>query len=119
MRLKYAADVRTLIWTLLFTPGLAALLYARPNLISSLWWLSCYFALACGVIAHNHNHAPTFESKPLNSWRSRTGSRSSTGIRIFALIPTHNLNHHKFVNKAGDATITWRATPRRTTRSSR
>ena len=25
-------------------------------------------------------------------------------------MPTHNLNHHKFVNKAGDATITWRHT---------
>lgn len=109
MRLKYAADVRTLIWTLIFTPGLAALLYARPNLIPSLWWLSCYFALACGVIAHNHNHAPTFESKPLNSFFANWIS-IFYGYPTFAWIPTHNLNHHKFVNKAGDATITWRHT---------
>src|SRR5207244_6918153 len=28
----------------------------------------------------------------------------------FAWIPTHNLNHHKYVDRAGDATITWRLT---------
>lgn len=109
MRLRSAADVRTLFWTLVLTPGLAALLYAKPNLISSLWWVSCYFALACGIIAHNHNHCPTFEKKPVNSafaiWIS-----IFYGYPTFAWIPTHNLNHHKFVNKPGDATITWRHT---------
>lgn len=25
-------------------------------------------------------------------------------------LPTHNLNHHKLVNRRGDATITWRYT---------
>jgi fatty acid desaturase len=34
------------------------------------------------------------------------------GYPTFAWIPTHNLNHHKFVNKPGDATITWRFTNR-------
>src|SRR5690606_37355401 len=32
------------------------------------------------------------------------------GFPTFAWIPTHNLNHHKYVNKPGDATITWRFT---------
>jgi hypothetical protein len=32
------------------------------------------------------------------------------GYPTFAWVPTHNLNHHKFVNKPGDATITWRYT---------
>ncbi|MBK6693752.1 MAG: fatty acid desaturase [Myxococcales bacterium] len=109
MRLRYASDVRTLLWTFVLTPALAALLYARPALVPYLSWVSCYFALACGVIAHNHNHCPTFESKRANSifagWIS-----IFYGYPTFAWIPTHNLNHHKFVNKAGDATITWRFT---------
>src|SRR5690606_31135034 len=36
------------------------------------------------------------------------------GYPLFAWIPTHNLNHHKLVNRAGDATITWRYTKRHT-----
>lgn len=107
MRLRYAADVRTLFWTLVLAPGLAALLYARPELIPYLAWVSCYLALACGVIAHNHNHCPTFESKPVNSAFANWIS-IFYGYPTFAWIPTHNLNHHKFVNKEGDATITWR-----------
>lgn len=107
MRLKYAADLRTLLWTLVLAPGLAVLLYLRPELVSKLSWVSCYFALACGVIAHNHNHCPTFESKKVNSAFANWIS-IFYGYPTFAWIPTHNLNHHKFVNKAGDATITWR-----------
>src|SRR6476646_7962464 len=109
MRLRYAADVRTLVWTFVFAPGLAALLYARPELIGKLWWVSCYFALACGIIAHNHNHAPTLESTRANSIFANWIS-VFYGYPTFAWIPTHNLNHHKFVNKPGDATITWRYT---------
>ena len=36
------------------------------------------------------------------------------GFPTFAWIPTHNLNHHKYVNKAGDATITWRYSKKNT-----
>jgi beta-carotene hydroxylase len=107
---RFTADYRTLLWVTL-TPALVAYQYARPDLIPYLWWLSCYFALACGVIAHNHNHCPTFKNKTANqifaSWIS-----IFYGYPTFAWIPTHNLNHHKYVNRAGDATITWRYTNR-------
>lgn len=86
-----------------------ALQYARPELVPYLSVVSCYFALACGVIAHNHNHCPTFASKRANQlfalWISLF-----YGYPTFAWIPTHNLNHHRFVNREGDATITWRFT---------
>lgn len=108
MLLRNAADRRTILWVLL-APLLVALHYARPDLSLYLLPLSCYFALACGIIAHNHNHCPTFHSKRLNrvfgSWISLF-----YGYPTFAWIPTHNLNHHKFVNREGDATITWRFT---------
>jgi beta-carotene hydroxylase len=109
MRLRFIADVRTLVWALLLTPTCVALQFARPDWVPYLCWISCYFALSCGVIAHNHNHCPTFEGKRANGW---FGNWLSVfyGYPTFAWIPTHNLNHHKLVNRAGDATITWRYT---------
>jgi fatty acid desaturase len=108
---RFAADYRTLLWTMVLTPGLVALQFARPELVPYLFWVSCYLALSCGVIAHNHNHCPTFKDKRYNqlfgNWIS-----VFYGYPTFAWIPTHNLNHHKLVNRAGDATITWRYTNR-------
>jgi fatty acid desaturase len=110
MGLKYRADWRTLLWTAI-GPTIVALQFARPALVPYLWWVSCYFALSFGVIAHNHNHCPTFRSRAANdlfgSWLS-----IFYGYPTFAWIPTHNLNHHRYVNTEGDATITWRFTNR-------
>lgn len=92
-------------------PVVALGMYAAPGLIPYLCPLACYLALSAGVIAHNHNHCPTFRGRRLNgvlaAWLS-----IFYGYPTFAWIPTHNLNHHKFINKAGDATITWRYTNR-------
>src|SRR5215831_3192434 len=108
MHLRYAADRRTLAWALAM-PVVALIPYFRPELAVWLCPLSCYLALSAGVIAHNHNHTPTFRGRGLNAafgnWLS-----IFYGYPTFAWVPTHNLNHHKFVNKAGDATITWRHT---------
>ena len=102
------ADRRTLVWAVAM-PVVALLPYVRPELAVWLWPLSCYLALSAGVIAHNHNHTPTFRGRTLNAifgnWLS-----IFYGYPTYAWVPTHNLNHHKFVNKAGDATITWRFT---------
>jgi beta-carotene hydroxylase len=110
MGLKYRADWRTLLWTAI-GPAIVGLQYARPALVPYLWWVSCYFALSFGVIAHNHNHCPTFRSRQANDW---FGGWLSIfyGYPTFAWIPTHNLNHHRYVNTDGDATITWRFTNR-------
>ncbi|OQX68911.1 MAG: fatty acid desaturase [Sorangiineae bacterium NIC37A_2] len=107
--LRYRADIRTLLWMLVFAPGLVALQYARPDLLPYLSWLSFYFAISASTIAHNHQHCPTFENKTLNTLFSYWIS-IIYGFPTFAWIPTHNLNHHKYVNKPGDATITWRFT---------
>jgi len=102
-------DYRTLLWVFVLAPLVIATQYARPDL--GLWLLpvSCYFAIAAGVIAHNHMHRPTLRAKWANelfsSWISVL-----YGYPVFAWLPTHNLNHHKLVNKRGDATITWRYT---------
>jgi fatty acid desaturase len=107
---RHAADYRTVLWTLI-AAALIAVQYARPGWIPYLFWVSCYFAVSCGVIAHNHNHSPTFRDKRVNqafgNWIS-----IFYGFPTFAWIPTHNLNHHKYLNTEGDATITWRFTNR-------
>lgn len=107
--LRYKADRRTLLWMLVFSPGLVILQYVRPELVPYLCWLSFYFAISAAVIAHNHQHCPTFKDKRANTLFSYWIS-IIYGFPTFAWIPTHNLNHHKFVNKPGDATITWRFT---------
>jgi beta-carotene hydroxylase len=112
MRPRFAADYRTLLWVFI-TAALVAVQFARPELVVWLCLPSCYFALSCGVIAHNHNHCPTFASKGMNQLFGNVIS-VFYGYPVFAWIPTHNLNHHKFVNRAGDATITWRFTNKHT-----
>lgn len=109
---RNTADYRTLLWTLM-PVVMIAVQYARPELIPYLWWVTCYFALACGVIAHNHNHCPTFRGRGMNQ---AFGNWISVfyGYPTFAWIPTHNLNHHKYLNTEGDATITWRYTNKHT-----
>ena len=108
MRLRNPADYRTVLWV-----GLAILLvamqYARSDWVIYLSPISCYLAIACGVIAHNHNHRPTFRSRRLNNFFGHILT-VFYGYPTLMWIPTHNLNHHRFVNRPGDATITWRHT---------
>lgn len=110
MILRHRRDVQTLIWALAM-PVVSTAQYFRPELIPYLFPVSCYLALCAGVIAHNHNHCPTFHSRTLNRlfeyWLS-----FFYGYPTFAWVPTHNLNHHHFVNRPGDATITWRRSNR-------
>ena len=53
---KHPADYRTLLWTLILTPGLVVAHYVRPDLRWVLFPFSMYFAVSCAVIAHNHMH---------------------------------------------------------------
>jgi fatty acid desaturase len=108
MRLRHAADYRTLLW--FFAMHVVAFSqYALPQLAPWLLPVSLYFGFCAGVFSHNHNHCPTFQSRRANAFYANWLS-IFYGYPVFAWIPTHNLNHHKFVNKAGDATITWRHT---------
>ncbi len=90
-------------------PIAAVAQYIYPAWMPVLAPVSIYLAIAAGTIAHNHNHCVTFHSKTLNTLFSNYIS-VFYGYPVFAWVPTHNLNHHKLVNKPGDATITWRHT---------
>ena len=108
---RRSEDYRTLLWLLGFAPLLVALHAVKPEWSLRLLPVSCYFAIATGVIAHNHMHRPTLRAQWANELLSAWIS-VFYGYPVFAWLPTHNLNHHKLVNRRGDATITWRYTNR-------
>src|SRR4051794_35027140 len=108
---RFRADRRTVLWMLVLAPITMAVQYIWPHLIGYLTPLSLYFGVSAAVIAHNHNHCPTFVERRANTWFGNVLS-IFYGYPTFAWIPTHNLNHHKLVNRAGDATITWRLSNR-------
>ncbi|HXB91182.1 MAG TPA: fatty acid desaturase, partial [Puia sp.] len=103
--LKHIADLKTLLYLFLVT----AVLFVQWN--TGFYWplyvFSLYLAIAVAVIAHNHNHVPMWKSAFLNhvtdNWITLF-----YGFPAFAWTPTHNKNHHKFNNREGDFTITYR-----------
>ena len=108
MRLRNPADYRSVLWVALAVATLG-LQYALPQTVLFVLPLSCYLAIACGVIAHNHNHCPTFARSKANHAFGHVLTLFY-GYPTLMWIPTHNMNHHRFVNRPGDATITWRYT---------
>ncbi len=107
MRLRFSEDRRTLVWAFVLFPLVPALAYAHPALTLWLVPLALYTSYCSGVLAHNHNHTPTFVARRANeayaAWLS-----IFYGFPLFAWIPTHNQNHHRYLNGDGDATQTTR-----------
>ncbi len=81
------------------------------GLATGLMWflvfLQCFMAITITTIAHNHNHKKIWKSKYLNVL-TEYWITCFYGFPTFAWIPTHNKNHHKYNNREGDYTITWR-----------
>lgn len=109
--LKYKADFKTVIYLLLMPTILFVMWQFGETMPWVIWvpvWLTLmFFSVSAAIIAHNHNH--------LNMWHSKLLNRITDlwitvfyGFPIFAWIPTHNANHHKYVNKAEDDTRTYR-----------
>jgi beta-carotene hydroxylase len=111
--LRHSSDWRTLLWAFVFFPAVGFAPYVEPRLIPWLLPLTLYFGFCAGVFTHNQNHCPMFKSRRANTFYAAYLS-VFYGFPTFAWIPTHNQNHHKYVNKAGDATITWRYSKKNT-----
>ena len=107
--LKHLADLKTIFYLLLTT----ALFFVQWHI--GFYWpvyiVSLYFAITVAVIAHNHNHVPMWKSSFLNNFFDNWITLLY-GFPAFAWTPTHNKNHHKFNNKEGDYTITYRISER-------
>jgi len=108
--LRNRADLQTLAYLVIAT-GLLVWQWSRPEFSLVLFLLANFMAVTVTVIAHNHNH--------LRMWRSKTANSITDywltllyGFPAFAWVPTHNMNHHKFTNREGDYTITYRHSER-------
>jgi beta-carotene hydroxylase len=111
--LRHSSDWRTALWAFVFFPVVGFAPYVEPRVIPWILPLSLYFGFCAGVFSHNQNHCPMFKNRSANAFYAAWLS-VFYGFPTFAWIPTHNLNHHKYVNKAGDATITWRYSKKNT-----
>jgi beta-carotene hydroxylase len=107
MRLRHSADVKTLFWALVLFPAVPALGLLRPALAPWLLPVGLYLGYCAGVLTHSQNHCPVFLRRGMNqlyaAWLS-----VFYGYPSFAWIPTHNQNHHRYLNGPGDATRTTR-----------
>ena len=113
MRLRFIEDRRTLLWAFVLLPSAPALAFAVPA--ATPWlvpWIS-YLSYCSGVLSHNHNHCRVFVGRRTNTvygaWLSLF-----YGFPIFAWVPTHNQNHHRYLNGDGDATQTTKHTTKNT-----
>ena len=106
--LRYAADIRTLIY-MAITTALLVVQWSRDSFSPALFIACLFMAVSVSVIAHNHNHLTIWKSNTLNAltdyWLTLF-----YGFPAFGWIPTHNQNHHKFNNRKGDHTLTYRYT---------
>jgi beta-carotene hydroxylase len=106
---RNSADYRTLLWIGMAIGLLCVEYFTYSWLVFILFPLNIYFAISIGVIAHNHNHCPVFASWRLNRLLGYVLT-FFYGYPTFVWVAVHNGNHHKHVNRAGDASITWRFT---------
>src|SRR5690242_15310430 len=107
MQLRFREDVRTLIWAFGLLPLVPALALYRPVLALWLVPVALYASYCSGVLAHNQNHCPTFVGRRANALYAAWLS-VFYGFPLFSWVPTHNQNHHRYLNGDGDATRTTR-----------
>jgi len=106
MKLRYPADVKSLVY--MFTTTILLItqwVWIGVNPFIYIFYL--FMSVSVSVMTHNHNHLPIWKSKKMNLltdwWLTLF-----YGFPIFAWIPTHNKNHHRYNNREGDDSITYR-----------
>ncbi|NWG29270.1 MAG: fatty acid desaturase [Ignavibacteriaceae bacterium] len=106
LKLKNNADVKSIIYIVITTAlFVTQWIWFGVNPFIYTWFL--FMSVAVAVMTHNHNHLPMWRSKVMNvltDWWLTV----FYGFPIFAWIPTHNKNHHRFNNREGDDSITYR-----------
>ncbi len=102
--LRYRQDLRTMGY-LAFATALFFWQWREPGLAN--WWLypvTLFMSLSSAIIAHNHNHLPTWKNRWLNLltnyWIGMLYGHPAIGW-----VPTHNQNHHKYNNTEGDLSL--------------
>ncbi len=109
-KLRNNADFKSLAY-ILITSLLLIIQWQWIGLNPFIYTLYLFMSVAVSVMTHNHNHLPMWHSKKLNvltDWWLTV----FYGFPVFAWIPTHNKNHHRFNNRDGDDSITYRISER-------
>lgn len=104
--LRYKADIKTIIY-MVITTSLLILQWSVIGFNAVAFACYLFLSVAVSVITHNHNHVRMWKSDTMNTLQD-WWLTVFYGFPVFAWIPTHNKNHHKLNNKAGDYTITYR-----------
>lgn len=109
--LKYQADLRTVLYMIMITSMFALQWHYGFDIHSPYTWLVyviyLHFAVSVAVMTHNHCHINIWKIKTLNvltDWWLTV----FYGLPVFVWIPTHNRNHHRYNNREGDVTRTYR-----------
>ncbi|MEZ4462243.1 MAG: fatty acid desaturase [bacterium] len=104
--LRYKEDWRTVMY-MIITTGLLIVQWNLESFNPILWVACMFFAVSVSVMAHNHNHLRVWTNPVMNRFHDYWLT-VFYGFPVFGWIPTHNKNHHKFTNREGDFTITYR-----------
>lgn len=109
--LRYHADVRSVVF-MIITTGLLVFLWQGYDQMNTLTFSLVYsaqllMAIVVSVITHNHQHLPMWKNKIMNTLTDNWLT-VFYGFPVFAWIPTHNVNHHRYINKEEDLTKTYR-----------
>jgi len=106
LKLKNKADIKSLIY-IFVTTSMLIIQWVWIGINPFIYTCYLFMSVAVSVMTHNHNHLPMWQSKKLNIL---TGWWLTVfyGFPVFAWIPTHNKNHHRFNNREGDDSITYR-----------
>ena len=104
--LRHAADWRSVAY-MIITTSLLVWLWNGEAFNPWVYVVFLHFSVAVSVMAHNHNHLSVWKSKAMNRFHDYWLT-VFYGFPVFGWIPTHNLNHHKFTNRDGDYTQTFR-----------
>ncbi|MEJ2617102.1 MAG: fatty acid desaturase [Ignavibacteriaceae bacterium] len=106
LKLKNKADIKSLVY-IFITTFLLIIQWVWIGINPFIYTCYLFMSVAVSVMTHNHNHLPMWQSKRLNIL---TGWWLTVfyGFPVFAWIPTHNKNHHRFNNREGDDSITYR-----------
>ncbi|MBK7958960.1 MAG: fatty acid desaturase [Bacteroidetes bacterium] len=114
--LKFKADIRAVAYMIIisimfyyfWTIGYDKLVsFDIPTIV--LYVIYGFFAVSVSVMTHNHCHINIWNHKYLNMFTD-WWLTVFYGVPVFTWIPTHNRNHHKYNNKEGDSSLTYRHT---------
>jgi len=104
MKLRYSADLRTLVFVITYFSLVVAQWVYAPTawfVAAPLFVATCLFSFFGAVITHNTIHCPVFAKRRINRIFQVVLSLTY-GSAVSAFVPGHNLSHHKHTQTQKD-----------------